>query len=142
MAGLNETHDPTRQSWVEAANERGCDFPIQNLPFGVFRAPGGEPRCGVAIGDMIFDLKVAVDAGLFAQAAREAARAACEPVLNNLMAMAPRQISALRHDLSDLLRSDGPDRPRVEKMAGELLVPMQQVSYLVPATIEIGRAHV
>jgi fumarylacetoacetase len=45
----NETHDPAMRSWVESANQPGCDFPIQNLPFGVFRAaPGGEARVGVA----------------------------------------------------------------------------------------------
>jgi fumarylacetoacetase len=48
MAGVNETHDPARRSWVKAANEIGCDFPIQNLPFGIFRAPGRHPRGGVA----------------------------------------------------------------------------------------------
>ena len=36
MAGLNATHDPTRTSWVESANDAGSDFPIQNLPFGEF----------------------------------------------------------------------------------------------------------
>jgi fumarylacetoacetase len=135
MADLNETHDPTRRSWVEAANAPDCDFPIQNLPFGVFQSPGRAPRGGVAIGDMIFDLKVALDAELFSPSAREAARAACEPTLNALMALPPRQISALRRDLSQVLRSDGPNRQRVEKMAGELLVPMQQASYLRPVVI-------
>jgi fumarylacetoacetase len=49
---LNETHDPTRRSFVETANRPDGDFPIQNLPFGVFR-PSREapPRVGVAIGD-------------------------------------------------------------------------------------------
>jgi len=74
---LNETHDPARRSWVDSANELGSDFPIQNLPFGVFRSAGREPRGGVAIGDMIFDLKVAVDAEVFSQNSCEAARAAC-----------------------------------------------------------------
>ena len=45
---LNETHDPSRKSFVESANAPGCDFPIQNLPFGIFRPAAGEPpraRC-------------------------------------------------------------------------------------------------
>ena len=53
------THDPALKSWVEAANEPGCDFPIQNLPFGVFRdrrKRNEAPRGGVAIGDQILDL--------------------------------------------------------------------------------------
>jgi fumarylacetoacetase len=135
MPILNETHDPARRSWVETANEDGCDFPIQNLPFGVFRAPGRDTRGGVAIGSMIFDLKVAIDADLFSEAAREAARAACKPSLNDLMALPSSQISALRLNLFDLLDADGPNRKRIEEMAPELLVPMQQASYVLPAVI-------
>jgi fumarylacetoacetase len=58
---LNATHDPKLRSWVASANEAGCDFPIQNLPFGRFRAAGsGEAfRIGVAIGDQVLDLKAA-----------------------------------------------------------------------------------
>ncbi len=62
---LNETHDPARKSLVESANAPGCDFPIQNLPFGVFQpALGQSPRVGVAIGDQILD--VAAAASMFA----------------------------------------------------------------------------
>ncbi len=57
---LNETHDPARRSFVESANAPGCDFPIQNLPFGVFRPAAGQPpRVGVAIGDQILDVAAA-----------------------------------------------------------------------------------
>ena len=54
---IDETHDPKLRSWVESANRPGCDFPIQNLPLGVFR-PRGETRArvGVAIGDAILDV--------------------------------------------------------------------------------------
>jgi fumarylacetoacetase len=53
---IDDTHDPKRQSWVESANRPGCDFPIQNLPLGVFRARGNPlPRIGIAIGDAILD---------------------------------------------------------------------------------------
>ena len=54
---LNETHDPTRRSFVESANLPGSDFPVQNLPFGVFRLAASEqPRVGVAIGDQTVDV--------------------------------------------------------------------------------------
>ena len=135
MAGVNETHDPARRSWVKAANEIGCDFPIQNLPFGIFRALGRGPSGGVAIGDMIFDLKAAFEAGLFRVEAREAAHAACAPALNAFMAMPPRQISTLRRNLFDLLRADGPDRERMEKLAPDLLMPMQQATCMLPTVI-------
>ena len=54
---INETHDPARRSFVDSANAPDCDFPIQNLPFGVFRPTAGQPpRVGVAIGDQILDV--------------------------------------------------------------------------------------
>ena len=56
----DETHDPQLTSWVESANLPACDFPIQNLPFGIFKRKGAKesPRGGVAIGDQILDLAV------------------------------------------------------------------------------------
>jgi len=56
MTTLDETHDPGRTSWVESANDHP-DFPIQNLPLGVFSVGNEEPRIGVAIGEMIVDLR-------------------------------------------------------------------------------------
>ena len=55
---LDETHDPERRSWLESANAEGCEFPVQNLPSGMFRAKGerGPARPGVAIGDQVLDL--------------------------------------------------------------------------------------
>ena len=58
MTQINETHDPKRRSWVASANEAGCDFPIQNLPFGRFRTAGDSAlRIGVAIGNQLLDLR-------------------------------------------------------------------------------------
>ena len=61
---LDETHDPALESWVESANQPACDFPIQNLPFGRFRRTGGTQawRIGVAIGDQVLDLAIALNA--------------------------------------------------------------------------------
>ena len=61
MTALNATHDPKLRSWVASANEAGCDFPIQNLPFGRFRFAGSNEafRIGVAIGDQVLDLRAA-----------------------------------------------------------------------------------
>jgi fumarylacetoacetase len=89
---LNPTHDPKLRSWVASANHAGCDFPIQNLPFGRFRAAGSdEPfRIGVAIGDQVLDLKAAglVDTG----------------DMNALLDQAPAERQALRAAISDGLR--------------------------------------
>ena len=63
MSELDQTHDPQLSSWVESANGHP-DFPVQNLPIGVFSVGNNEPRIGVAIGDMIVDLKAVSAAGL------------------------------------------------------------------------------
>jgi fumarylacetoacetase len=61
---MNATHDPELQSWVKSANDPASDFPIQNLPFGLFAFANRGPRVGVAIGDMILDVTACVDRGL------------------------------------------------------------------------------
>jgi len=132
---LNETHDPKRRSWVASANEAECDFPIQNLPFGIFRHRGRAGRGGVAIGDRIFDLKAGLEAGLFSGAAAEAAKAASGHRLNPLMALGSEPASALRARLSDLLRAESPERGRLEAMGDALLVPMAQARIMLPAAI-------
>lgn len=63
MTSLNETHDPSRRCVVEAANDPACDFPIQNLPFGMFSVGDGAPCPGVAIGDRIVDLAALLENG-------------------------------------------------------------------------------
>ena len=123
---LNETHDPSRRSFVTSANASDCDFPIQNLPFGAFRpGPGQPPRVGVAIGDQILDVAAAASSqeGL----AGEAARACAAPQLNPLMSLGPQAWSALRLALSRGLRveSDGSFRQHLTPMAqAEMLLPV------------------
>jgi fumarylacetoacetase len=133
MAELNETHDPERRSWVETANAPDTDFPIQNLPFGVFRRPGGQPQGGVAIGDRIFDLAAGVREGLFDGEALAAARMAAGPRLNELMGSEPRLASGLRRRLSELLSADDPAGAR--SRAGTLLVPMTEAVMELPAAV-------
>jgi fumarylacetoacetase len=108
---LDETHDRSRQSWIASANG-DAEFPLQNLPFGVFSPPGctvpdARPRGGVAIGDMILDLRAAHDAGLFTGAAATAAAAASGPTLNPLMALGAEPRRALRRQVFALLAAGG-----------------------------------
>ena len=99
---MNATHDPQRQSWVASANHPGGAFPIQNLPFGVFRA---APTIGVAIGDQILDLRGCCHAGLLAPLSAATREACAATTLNPLMAGGPESWSPLRALLSDLLRA-------------------------------------
>src|SRR5271169_2345419 len=104
---LDETHDAEVQSWVESANVKGADFPIQNLPFGVFRrrAAGGTATIGVAIGDRILDLTGMQSEGLLAdESVRLAASACASDSLNALMALGTGARRALRQHVHSLLR--------------------------------------
>ncbi|URD60507.1 fumarylacetoacetase [Sphingomonas sp. KRR8] len=109
MSELDHTHDPALTSWVHSANGHR-DFPIQNLPLGVFSAEGTERRIGVAIGDFILDLTQATD--LLDEEHREDLG---HPLLNAWLARGPGAQRALRHRLSELL-SDTRYRDDVEPM--------------------------
>lgn len=133
MRTLDETHDPRLTSWVRSANRAGGDFPVQNLPFAVFRRAGSaEPlRCGVGIGDQILDLTALGAAAPSAGPAAEAIAACAAPALNGLMALGPAAWLALRHTLSRALRADSP-------LAGTLaaaLVPQVRAEFAVPARV-------
>jgi fumarylacetoacetase len=130
MTGINETHDPKRRSFVESANAPDADFPIQNLPFGVFRTRTmPAPRVGVAIGDLILD--VSSVAGLLSGDAQKAAQACAAQHLNDLMALGPTAWSALRLELSRRLSADSKDRGQIEPH----LVAMTDAELLLPAKI-------
>jgi fumarylacetoacetase len=133
MPALNATHDPARRSWVESAQAPGTDFPIQNLPHGVFRRCGGGEawRGGVAIGDMILDMAAAVDAGLFQGIPAEAARAAAEPTLNRLMAMGRGAASALRARISEVLMTGS----AAQAIGPRILVPMAEAELRLPCQV-------
>jgi fumarylacetoacetase len=135
---LNETHDAQLRSWLESAHAPDTDFPIQNLPFGVFRRTRSDEtfRGGVAIGDQILDLSVAVRTGLFAAravgvAASQAAAAAATAPLNDFMAAGPHAWSALRLALSRALRLGSAQETDLRAC----LVPQSQAEYALPARI-------
>ncbi|MBP3980079.1 fumarylacetoacetase [Acidovorax sp. JG5] len=130
---LNETHDPQLRSWVASANAAGADFPIQNLPFAVFRRQGRtEPwRGGVAIGDQIIDLAALARAGVFSGEAAVAVQAAANDKLNALMALGHGAWSALRLALSRALREGAPGQASLQAC----LVPQAEAEYDVPARI-------
>ncbi len=130
---INETHDPNLKSWVESANDPNTDFPIQNLPLGLFKRPDDESEsAGVAIGNQILDVTAAFSAGLFTGDAKWAAEVFCYSI-ENLQRLSPRDWSALRRSLSELLRSDiaGGD----QRQFRELLVPMSEAELVLPSYI-------
>lgn len=106
---LDETHDPKRRSWVAGAQDHP-EFPIQNLPLGIFSVGDGPPRPGVAIGEAILDLAAAARDGWLQGAAAATLQT---NTLNPLLALPPQDRRELRRRLSDLLRVGGPGDARL-----------------------------
>ena len=128
----NETHDNRLRSWVDSANAPSSDFPIQNLPFGVFRRTGShdEPRIGVAIGEEIVDLVRCRERGLFSGLPELLHEACGQPILNPLMALGPLT-SVLRRRLVEVLRADAQPDPTflVAMRDADLLMPIDARGY-------------
>jgi fumarylacetoacetase len=100
--GLDDTHDPARRSFVEAANDPDSEFPIQNLPLGIFSTTGDPiPRIGVAIGDQILDLKRAAAIGLLPASIPPDALG--QNTLNALFAGGKAVLRTLRAAIADVL---------------------------------------
>ncbi|TYO91479.1 fumarylacetoacetase [Oceanicella actignis] len=137
------------QSWVESANAPDHDFPIQNLPYGVFSPldrPDAPPRCCVAIGDMALDLAAIEEAGLLRPGGARAVFAA--PALNDFMALGPAAWEAARARLTDLLREGGARDLRDDAaLRARALVPLSRARMHLPFRVAgytdfyAGRQH-
>jgi fumarylacetoacetase len=130
---LDATHDPQARSWLLSANQNGCAFPLQNLPFGVFRRAGSREtfRGGVAIGDQIIDLRALAAARLFTGEAAEGVRAGSLPELNALMQLGPGVWSALRRALFDAMAQGSAH----ESALKACLMPQSAAEFSLPAQI-------
>ena len=115
---MDQTHNPALTSWVESANQPGCDFPIQNLPFGIFKRKGAKesPRGGVAIGDQILDL-AALDIKT-------------GPTLNGIASLGRPAWRRLRAQLSKGLSGQ-----KSKKAFARYLLPIKQAELFLPLTI-------
>lgn len=133
---INETHDPNLKSWVESANDPNTDFPIQNLPFGLFARLdlGSDPRVGVAIGDQVLDLTechkaslLSIDPGLWYSLFRKS------------LDLRFLEILSLRRLLIEWLREGNNTIRDAQRSAPDglsLLAPMSQVEMYMPVRIE------
>lgn len=121
------------KSWVTSANDLDCDFPIQNLPYGVFHCGEGN-RIGIAIGDRILDLRACVEQGLLAGLPDVLIRGCCAEVLNPLMALGAAKWTALRLRITALLDADEADCETQAQVA-PLLIPMSATVMQIPVAI-------
>jgi fumarylacetoacetase len=127
MTRTDETHDPNASCWVEGALGHP-EFPVQNLPLGVFSPPGGGKRGGMAIGDFVLDL--ACVAPMLEGDAAEAARLAAGETLNALFADGNEAADSLRAGLFRLLTD-----PQREAMARSALIPAKACKLHLPFAV-------
>lgn len=124
-------NDPSLRSWVNVPT--GSDFPIQNLPYGIFKRNNMPPRVGVAIGKHVLDLALLHRKGLLAQLPQGVFETGS---LNAFMALGRPTWNTVRQRLSELLRHDCPTLRDDQATVAEAMVPQVDVDMLLP--IEIG----
>lgn len=122
-----------QDSWVASANNRTTDFPIQNLPFGIFSVGDEGPRIGVAIGDQVLDLRACVEQGILADLKTVEQAACTAATLNKLMGLGRESATAIRRLLASVLSSEALEK--VRKKVEPLLFSMSEVTMQLPAVI-------
>jgi fumarylacetoacetase len=127
-----KANDPKLRSWVDVP--AGSDFPIQNLPFGVFRTEAQLPRVGVAIGEKVLDLKALHILGYLENLPFTLDDFLCDN-LNRMMRHGKQATRDLRNRISKLLRSDMPDLRDREHHARQVLVNQSEVQMLLPVKV-------
>jgi fumarylacetoacetase len=133
---VNRTHDPALTSWIASANVADSDFPIQNLPFGVFSRKGeSERRVGVAIGDQVVDVGESLSANLWSGDARDVARFCDRPTMKELMSAPRSALSEFRARLSELLSGTPGDESSINPLPPGALVPMSEAVMRLPVDI-------
>jgi fumarylacetoacetase len=126
------TLDPDLRSWVPVPE--GSDFPIQNLPFGVFERRGEEPRVGVAIGEQVLDLAVLAREALLGGIDGLPAGVFELPALNAYLSLGRPVWRAVRERLSGLLAEED-RRLRDVGLAERSLVPIEDAALLLPVDV-------
>lgn len=130
---MNGPTDFALRSFVPVAPD--SHFPIQNLPYGVFRtADQDKPRCGVRIGDFVVDLRELEHRGAF-RAAYGDEHVLCKWSLNKFMSLGPPAWSAVRRVLTDLLGADNPTLRDDAALRAAVLIPIERVTMILPCEI-------
>lgn len=121
------------KSWVESANNPGTDFPLENLPYGVF-GRGHRTSIGIAIGDQVLDLRLCASEGLLKTLPSALVDACTSQVLNPVMALGSHAWSSLRREIQTLLGEGNVDA-QLQKRIAAMLIPMRHVEMQLPAQI-------
>ncbi len=130
---MTSTTDPAKRSFIEVSPQ--SHFPIQNLPYGIFRVDQGPPRAGVAIGDFVLDLSVVDDAGLFQDCSFGGDGLFSQPSLNAFMARGRKVWAEARRRIARLLSHDQPELRDQEGLRSRALLAANRVRMELPAEI-------
>lgn len=131
---FDPTTDPKLKSFIEVPP--GSHFPIQNLPFGIFRpSPKSSPRVGIAIGDYVLDLAVLEQNGFFDGPELWGKMVFDRPYLNPFMALGKKARMEARIRISRLLSADEPALRDNEPLRKRVLHPMKDVVLELPVSI-------
>ena len=131
---------PLLTSWVASANSPDTPFPLNNLPYGVFSTDGTDPRCGVAIGDMILDLQAAEEAELIDLGAGPVFDV---PFWNEVMELGPDAWADLRYQIVSILKNASAKQGK----AVDMLIPQADATMHMPFLVSeytdfyAGRHH-
>ena len=123
-------NDPTLKSWVEVP--KGSDFPIQNLPFGIFKTSYSEGRVGIRIGNYVLDLAAVHNLGFLSELSYES-KDFSSNYLNSMMKKGKKATTELRNRISELLNVENPE---MQEKADQVLIPVEDVIMQMP--IQIG----
>ena len=126
-------------SWVASANSADTDFPLNNLPYGVFDPGDGDPRCGVDIGDQVLDLRAVEEMGLLGLPAP----LLDVPFWNEVMEAGPQVWADLRGRLTALLAEGAPEKAKLESVLRPLASATLHLPFLVAEYTDFyaGRHH-
>lgn len=120
---------------MQSANRVDCEFPIQNLPFGIFSCDNRSARFGIAIGDSLLDVTAAAECGFISGSALPTTDYAANSSLNEILALDPQTLTALRRQVANLLDENGPEKDRALANRNMLLVEQSRCKMHVPARI-------
>jgi len=129
---MSRANNPQLKSWVEV--KPGSDFPIQNLPFGIFRTSAKKYGAGVAIGEYILDLGILADAGFF-EFMEEDKFVFSLPILNHFINLGKPVTNAVRERISDLLNAENAELRDNEELRSKVLIKQSDAQMLMPVDV-------
>ncbi len=129
---MNKANNPKLKSWVEV--KPGSDFPIQNIPFGIFKTKDLSPRAGTAIGNYILDLSIITNAGLLNTIAFDK-KVLEEKTLNNFIALGKPITNAVRERIAELLSTENTELQNNTELKNQALIKQSDAEMLLPIRI-------